>query len=108
MFHRRCDAHIADLKDAHELRCKELMRTIDTLAEQIEWLRLQQLRPNPASMPSFNPTELPDIVPGLPSHLSEEEEDLQYQVDQGRMTQEDMEQTLARIGLRNAHIQLVE
>lgn len=108
MFHRRCDARIADLKEAHELRVKELMRTIDVLAEQVEWLRMQQGRPNPASMPTYNPTELPDLVPGAPTHMSEVEEDLQFQVDEGRMSQTDMEQTLARIGLRNTEIHLAE
>lgn len=75
------EARIADLKEAHEARVRELMRLVDALAEQVEYLRAQIGRPFiPAKHPGLNPTDQPvavhDMESPIPLHVSEEEEDL--------------------------------
>lgn len=76
------EARIADLKEAHENRVRELMRLVDALAEQVEYLRAQLGRPFIAQQhPGLNPAQQPpvvrhsDDVPPL-LHVPEEEEDL--------------------------------
>lgn len=71
------EARIADLKEAHESRVRELMRLVDALAEQVEYLRAQLGRPFIAAKhPGVNPTQQPLVGSDLPLHVSEEEEDL--------------------------------
>ena len=74
------EARIEDLKEAHEARVTELMRLVDALAEQVEYLRAQIGRPfiqaqhrgiNPADQIMVEPEDL-----DVPKHVSEEEEDL--------------------------------
>lgn len=58
------------------MRCKCCVakdETISVLKEQIEWLRLQSGTPTLTKL--YNPTDQPEVVPGLPLHLSEEEEE---------------------------------
>ena len=76
------EARIADLKEAHEREVKQLMRLVDALAEQIEYLRAQLGRPFiGAAHPGLNPTQQPLAVHDMDGsstslHVSEEEEDL--------------------------------
>jgi hypothetical protein len=73
------EARIADLKESHEARVRELMRLADALAEQVEYLRAQLGRPFIAAKhPGLNPSgqlEVPADVSDFPLHVSEEEED---------------------------------
>lgn len=73
------EARIADLKEAHEARVRELMRLTDALAEQVEYLRAQIGRPFIAAKhPGLNPSEQLEVPLGVsdfPLHVSEEEED---------------------------------
>lgn len=77
------EARIADMKEANEARVRDLMRLVDALAEQIEYLRAQLGRPFIAQTPpGLNPTKQLEVVPMAdgassgPLHVSEEEEDL--------------------------------
>ena len=85
LFRRRSrdelhEARVADLKEAYEARHREMMRLVDMLAEQVEYLRAQLGRPFIAAQhPGTNPAQqLP--VSGfdldVPKHVGEEEEDL--------------------------------
>ncbi len=73
------EARIADLKEAHEARVRELMRLVDALAEQVEYLRAQLGKPFIAAQHrGLNPTQQPEVpleTSGFPLHVSEEEED---------------------------------
>jgi hypothetical protein len=69
------EARIADLKEANEANRRDLLKLVDMLAEQIEWLRMSQGRPNVARMVPINPTAQPVFESGQP-FLSEEEEDI--------------------------------
>jgi hypothetical protein len=71
-------SHRRDLKEAHEQHVKALMKLVEMLAEQVDYLRAKlDGHPHiPASAPSANPSGLPAPQPGRPLFLSEEEEDL--------------------------------
>lgn len=78
---RQYEARIADLKDQHELRVKETMRTIKALAEEVEFLRAQHFGTRTAQAPAREMPVMPepDFMPAFrdnPHYLSEEEEDL--------------------------------
>lgn len=73
------EARIADLKEAHETQRREMLRTIEALAEQIDYLRAVFGRAQPMSgsltREAAVPFELP-VEDDMPLHMSEEEEDL--------------------------------
>lgn len=93
------EARIADLKEAHERERRDLLRTVDALAEQIEYLRVLLGRPN-LKAPGLNPAEQLEADPDFPGHVSEEEEDLRALQEAGLLTERDLEEALARAGLR--------
>lgn len=68
------EARIADLKEAHDARVKELMRLVVTLTEQIEYLR-EQLHPRPPHPAAGWAGDVPAERP-TPHSLSEEEEQI--------------------------------
>lgn len=73
-------SHRRDLKESHEAHVKSLMKLVEMLAEQVDYLRAK-LDGHPyigASVPSLNPSGLPPAPEGFdgPKYLSEEEEDL--------------------------------
>lgn len=74
------EARIADLKEAHEARVREMLRTIEALAEQIDYLRAVFGRAQPMSgslvrQGTTVPFEL-QVDDDMPLHMSEEEEDI--------------------------------
>lgn len=89
------EARIEDLKEAHEARVKELMRLVDALAEQVEYLRAQIGRPFiQAQHRGVNPAELLEVGPDeldVPKHVSEEEEDLRALREMGHLDEWEFE-----------------
>lgn len=86
------EARIEDLKEAHEARVRELMRVVDALAEQIEYLRALNGTPHISSRVPATPglaTTLPH-EPGLYPHLTDEEEDLLAMRDSGLISDAQM------------------
>lgn len=71
-------SHRRDLKDAHEAHVKALMKLVEMLAEQVDYLRAKlDGHPHiPVTRPALNPSSLPEPVAGHPLYLSEEEEDM--------------------------------
>lgn len=106
LFSTLADARIADLKEAHEREVKQLMRLVDALAEQVEYLRGQLGRPNLSKVPSLNPTEQPEFLATSNAFLSEEEEELRHLRKEGLISDLDLEQALAVAGLRGTQIQI--
>lgn len=103
------DARIADLKEAHEREVKQLMRLVDMLAEQVEYLRAQMGRPNFARMQGVNPSEQPPRLDDMPSslaHVSEDEEELRALHEAGHFSDTELEEALAAAGLRNPSIKI--
>lgn len=82
-----CESRVADLKGAYERENKANLRTIDVLAEQVEYLRLIMGRPQPVQPREsmFAPVQPPapiEFEQGLP-YVTEEEEDLRAMHDAG-------------------------
>ena len=101
---RLWEARVADLKDAHEREVKQLMRLVDALAEQIEYLRAQMGRPNMARELGLNPSKQPVVMEGSMPYLSEEEEDLLALKEYGHLDERALEEALAQAGLRNPEV----
>jgi hypothetical protein len=99
------EAHVVDLKEAHEARVREMMRLVDALAEQVEYLRAQLGRPFiAAGHPGLNPTNQPVAVHALdgdsaPLHVSEEEEDLLALHELGHVDDWELETLRGQLGL---------
>jgi len=100
------EARIADLKEAHENRVRELMRLVDALAEQVEYLRAQLGKPFiSASHPGLNPAQQPLVIHDLdgasatPLHVSEEEEDLLALHETGHIDDWELEALKGHLGL---------
>jgi hypothetical protein len=104
MFRRRHDP-IDLLREAHASEVKQLLRLVDALAEQVEYLRGQLGAPNLLKRPAVNPSALPDIEPGFRPSLSEEEEDLRHMAAEGLMNERELEEALALAGLKSTAIQ---
>lgn len=97
------------VREMYEARIEELKaehrRTVDVLAEQIEYLRAQLGSPNLTRREPLNPADQPAYESGLGAHLTEEEEDLLALHDAGHITETQMEETLARLGFKNTRIE---
>lgn len=98
------EARIADLKEAHEARVREMLRTIEALAEQIDYLRAVFGRAQPMSgsltrQGTTVPFELP-VVDDLPLHMSEEEEDLIAMADNELISEEQLARMQAQLAER--------
>lgn len=81
-----------------------MLRTIEALADQIDYLRATTGKPFIEKLPSVNPADQPAAVSGLPLHLSEEEEDITALGQFGHISEAEMEQ-LAE-SLRDAGLDL--
>lgn len=55
--------------------CTAKNETIAVLKDEVEWLRLHSGTPYTTRTQPINPTEQPDVIPGMPLYLSEEEEE---------------------------------
>lgn len=97
------EARIADLKEAHEANRKDLMKLVDAMAEQVEYLRLQMGRPNTQRMVPLNPAQQPPHIGGS-AHLSEEEEDLQALFDGGHIDMAELQALKEQLDLPNLAI----
>lgn len=97
------EARIEDLKEAHDARCKEMLRTIDALAEQIEYLRLTAGRPSPQQ--PANPTDQPVRMAQVDPWVNEDEEEILAAQQAGIISTVDAEDALAQIGFINKTIQ---
>jgi hypothetical protein len=102
------EARVADLKESHENRVRELMRLVDALAEQVEYLRAQLGRPFiAAGHPGLNPASQPQVVldssgaSTTPLHVSEEEEDLLALHEMGHVDDWELEALRGQLGLNN-------
>lgn len=100
--------HRRDLLEARDREVAALKLVIESLAEQVEYLRIVMGQPNLARTRSALPPEeqMPDLVEGLKLYLSEEEQDLMALRDAGHLNELEMEQQLAAAGLRNSHLTL--
>lgn len=101
------EARIADLKEAHEARVREMMRLVDALAEQVEYLRAQLGRPFIAqNHPGLNPAQQPLVVHDMDDnpvklHVSEEEEDLLALHELGHVDDWELEALKGQLGLNS-------
>lgn len=102
------EERVADLKEAHASEITQLLRLVEALAEQVEYLRATTGRP-------FIQTKAPVPIPGMevlpafededsPLHLSEEEEDIRALADNGHM--DAWEAEALREGLRARGVDL--
>jgi hypothetical protein len=98
---------IADLKEAHAAERAALMKVIDALAEQIEYLRATFGRPlltgaKPTPGLAWQGTDLDVELPGEDRrmHMSEEEEDLLALRESGLLTDNELEASLARLQIQ--------
>lgn len=82
--------------------CAEKDRTIDVLAEQIEWLRTQL--GSPSMRPVVNPTKQQPITVGVEPFMSEEEEDIRHLVEAGAIDKENLPEVLDALGFINTEI----
>lgn len=98
------EARITDLKEAHEARIQELMRTIDVLAEQVEYLRAtggipQPLRTRGAGINTAQ-LETPDLPRFGPSqYMTEEEEDVRALHSNGLLDEQSLRAALDEMGI---------
>jgi len=105
------EARIADLKEAHAAEVRALDKVIDSLAEQIEYLRATfgkpHITPSTPTTPGlawqgegltdlgFDPEELQELAS---RHLSEEEEDLLALRENGLLSSEEYRVARERLG----------
>lgn len=85
---------------------KALLKTIDVLAEQVDYLRAQlAARPQgfvPApSTPALNPSNQPPMMEGFPPYVSEQEAELRQLFEDGHMDQDELDAALQTLGLGN-------
>jgi hypothetical protein len=98
---RQYEAHIADLKEASELRHKETLRTIKALADEVEYLRSQlfgarNVQVQPARVPVM-PEQFDFMPTANPHYLSEEEEELAALRAGGHIDQIEHDAALAQV-----------
>jgi hypothetical protein len=101
-------SHRNDLIEARDREVAALKLLVDSLAEQIDYLRSLMGQPNLTRATSALPRELqgPDLAPGFANYLSEEEEDLIALQEAGHINELELEQQLAAAGLRNPKLTL--
>ena len=97
------EARIADLKEAHEANRRDLMKLVDMLAEQIDYMRQLAGRPNFARTVPLNPSKQPPVEQGGWAHVSEEEEDLRALQEFGHISQFEMDRLAEEL---NLHLKL--
>lgn len=105
---RQYENRIAELKDAHEQRHAETLRTIKALAEEVEYLRAQHfgaVSNAPASF-SVDAWPEPDFMPSQaenPHWITEEQEDVEALLSAGLIDRSErnaaLEQLQARFGV---------
>lgn len=97
------EARIEELKAAHAAEVKQLMRTVDVLAEQVEYLRAQ-LHPAPRALPAAR-ADIPDEDWGpltpveVQPWMSEEEEDLRSLHNEGLLDAQELALALRKLGI---------
>lgn len=94
--------HRADLKEAHEKHVESLMKLVEMLADQVDYLRAviaQRPYVNPATVQALNPSSLEPVVPGGPSYLTEEEEDILALREFDHISDADVEHLREQLGL---------
>lgn len=94
-------SHRRDLKDAHAEHVKALMKLVEMLAEQVDYLRAK-LDGHPhisPSAPASNPSAQPEPLAGHPMYLSEEEEDLLALRVNDYITDPDLEELRTQLNL---------
>ena len=94
------EARIADLKEAHEANRKDLMKLVDMLAEQVDYLRMQAGRPSFTKMQPLNPAKQPEFQGGL-AHVTEEEEDLMALHEFGHISEATLRDLQSQLDLPN-------
>ena len=100
--------HRRDLLDARDREVAALKLVIESLAEQIEYLRIVMGQPNLSRAKTLIPADeqSPELVEGLKAYLSEEEQDLIALRDNGHIDEIELERELAAAGLRSSHLTL--
>lgn len=107
MFFRRPRQHdlyerrIADLKESHEREVTQLMRLVEALAEQIEYLRMQVGRAHVGRVsPSGTPlsTPSPHMKAGA-QWVSEDEEDIEALREFGHLSDQEVARLRDELGL---------
>lgn len=92
------EERVLDLKAAHEQEVKQLMRLVDALAEQIEYLRAQAGRPHMGRVtPSGERVESP--MENWTPWVSEEEEDIEALREFGHLSEQEVENLRRELGL---------
>ena len=81
---------------------KEHNRTVEALAEQIEYLRVQLGTPTP--QPASNPTQQPMAVVGQDMYVGEDEEALLDAHANGLIDDAEFQKALEQVGLLNKQI----
>jgi len=99
------EARITDLKEAHLSEVKHLKLTIDALAEQIEYLRMQLGRPSAG--PMLNPSNQPLSLVESDPWVGEDEETILSAHASGVIDDAEMAQALKQVGFMNHQIETV-
>lgn len=99
------EARIEDLKEAHARELQHLVRTLDVLAEQIDYLRALVGMPHMPKVRAINPSALPPMEAGWAPWVTEDEEDLLALRDAGMLSPDEAdhlaEQIRTEMGLDN-------
>lgn len=72
------EARVEDLKDAHSRELQHLVRTLDVLAEQIDYLRALVGMPHMPKVAAINPAQQPPMQEGWMPWVTDEEEDIEH------------------------------
>jgi len=83
---------------------KEHLRTVEALAEQIEYLRIQL--GTPKLQPPANPTEQPMAVVGQDMYVGEDEEALLDAHANGLIGDDEFQTAMEQVGLLNKRIEV--
>ena len=86
-----------DLKKGH-------LRTVEALAEQIEYLRMQLGAPTPR--PALNPSDQPMAMVGQDLYVGEDEEALLEAHAAGLIEGEEFQKAMEQVGLINKQIEV--
>lgn len=86
-----------DLKAEH-------LRTVEALAEQIEYMRIQLGAPTPAA--PLNPSEQPMALVGQDMYVGEDEEALLDAYASGLIEGDEFQKALEQVGLLNKQVEV--
>lgn len=96
---RETNDKLFDLLESERARVEQLVGTLDKAIET-----LRQTQEELRKVREFTPLQ-PQMVANAPLFMGEQEEDLQWQVKNGIINQEELEEILKQAGIENTEIE---